>query len=488
MRALRLGLAAGVAFFLSSCGSVEQGPCAAAITPWSTSVDPPVIASTAALNVKDFHAVGDGITDDTAAFNDALGALATTNGGTLLIPPGTYLVGDVRLGNGTAIRGLGTPPPVLAKNPTASSILSILSNPGGGATLHDISIEQLTLRGRSVQDGFSEHVHNLLVVGVTRLSVRKVSFEAFQGDGVYLGTRLRPADAVAHNSSVMVDANAFDGVNAQNRNGVSVIDCTHCMIDSNSFSRITRPDMPGAIDLEPNQRDELINDVAVTNNTISGSGGSAGAISVSLAFKDFLQGPGHILIQNNQVQNAKTGIFVLWEGPVTSQTPSLDTLIWGNVVSNVDHPLQLDGVAGITIAHNGFSDSGMDVQLGCGAGAASVRFSSNGFTRVGALSGQGFILCGPLTALTFDGNNLVDLGSSATNGSAVRFANGTTANINYTGNVFSSPNQTTHVAFSAAANASFAPATNTWSGNVLNDGIQLGVFPNAGSAAGCGTH
>jgi hypothetical protein len=43
-------------------------------------------------NVRDFGAVGDGATDDTAAFHAALDA---TSGGALLVPEGTYLLTDV---------------------------------------------------------------------------------------------------------------------------------------------------------------------------------------------------------------------------------------------------------------------------------------------------------------------------------------------------------------------------------------------------------
>jgi hypothetical protein len=333
-----------------------------------------------------------------------------------------------------------------------------------------------------------EHTHNLRVVGVTRLSVLNVNFEAFQGDGVYLGTRLHPVanstDPVAHNSNIIIARNAFDGINAENRNGVSVIDCSHCIIDSNSFSRLTLVNMPGAVDLEPNQQDEIVKDLAVTNNNINGS--KSGAISVSLGFKDFLREPGHILIENNQVQNAKIGVSVFWSGQVTSGTPSLDILIWGNVVSSVDHALLLNGVSGVTVAHNYFSDSPMDIELGCSLGAANVRFGSNRFARIGSVPGQGVLLCGPLETITFEGNTFSDLGSPTESGSAVRFAGGSVVNINYTKNEFSSPNQVTRVVFGATSSVSFLPETNTWNGNLLHDGIQMGVFPHgAGSATSC---
>jgi hypothetical protein len=441
------------------------------------------VGSKLVLSVKDFQAVGDGITDDTRPFTNALHQLAANNGGTLLIPPGTYLVGDVKLGSGIFLKGTGTPLPVLMKAPSAVSVLSIVSDLAGGAPLlHDISVEQLTLRGRSVQDGFSEHAHNLVVRGVDHLAIHSVSFEAFQGDGLYLGT-LHEAGTVTHNLNINVTGNTFDGVNAENRNGVSVIDCDHCVIERNTFVRLTRPDMPGAIDLEPNHQDEFIHDVALINNTITSNHGSVGAIAVELAFKDFLRSPGHILIENNQIQDSVHGIVVAWSGSPTSTTPSLDMLVWRNVVKNTGHVLTLDGVAGVTVAQNAFSDSSLDLQLGTSFGASSVHFKSNSFVRMGSASGHAVVLSGPLSFVDFDSNNFTDLGSPSAGGSAIHFAGGSAGNVTYTNNVFSSPNQITHVAISSERNVVFAMETNIWHGNTLHDGIQLGTFPHGSGFA-----
>ncbi len=44
------------------------------------------------VNVKTYGAVGDGVTNDTAAFNAALESLAKAGGGRCLVPKGTYLI------------------------------------------------------------------------------------------------------------------------------------------------------------------------------------------------------------------------------------------------------------------------------------------------------------------------------------------------------------------------------------------------------------
>lgn len=56
------------------------------------------------VSVVDYGAVGDGVTDDTAAFQDAAALIETLGGGRLIIPPGTYRVGRQ---NFAGVTGLG---------------------------------------------------------------------------------------------------------------------------------------------------------------------------------------------------------------------------------------------------------------------------------------------------------------------------------------------------------------------------------------------
>jgi hypothetical protein len=57
------------------------------------------------VSVKDFGAVGDGVADDTAAIQAAINSLPA-NGGTVFIPPGTYLVGTLDLPNNPKVVNL----------------------------------------------------------------------------------------------------------------------------------------------------------------------------------------------------------------------------------------------------------------------------------------------------------------------------------------------------------------------------------------------
>src|SRR5215475_5539690 len=55
-------------------------------------VPPSISDNGGRVNVKEYGAVGDGLTDDTAAFNAALRAVADAGGGVCHAPNGTYMI------------------------------------------------------------------------------------------------------------------------------------------------------------------------------------------------------------------------------------------------------------------------------------------------------------------------------------------------------------------------------------------------------------
>jgi hypothetical protein len=423
------------------------------------------------LNVKDFAAKGDGKTDDSLAFSNALRRLGE-KGGTLLVPTGRYLVGELKMKSGTVLKGLGVPRPILIKNAQAKNILDLTGEIVGGERrgVHNVTIESLTLRGRSVEDGFKEHVHNVNAMGVKTLVINNVTFEAFQGDGLYLGSGFSATDPVAHNSEVIVSNSEFRGVNSENRNGISIIDCDGCMIEHNSFSDLSRADMPGPIDIEPNRLDETVRNIVIRNNTIKGTNGAAG-MSISLRPGVFQKSPGHISLESNSIENAKIGISI--QRSYTASTPQekLGINIRHNMLRGTGRPLLIDGTSGITVAHNVFSDSTFSIEIRCNS-RSDFSFTGNLLERVGAESGNGIQLCGQLSSVSFRGNTFIDTGSRTADSTAIYFISGIMNDISIVNNTFSSPHHLTRTAMRLAKTAKFGDNRLIWVGNILNDDIQ----------------
>jgi hypothetical protein len=74
---------------------------------WRPGLEGTIPYSPSIHSVMDFGAAGDGVTDDSAAFQAALDSLPE-NGGAVFVPPGTYLLrSTIQLGDGAVLRGSG---------------------------------------------------------------------------------------------------------------------------------------------------------------------------------------------------------------------------------------------------------------------------------------------------------------------------------------------------------------------------------------------
>lgn len=104
----------------------------------------------AAFNVRDFGAVGDGVTNDTAAINLAFVALEAAGRGTIFFPSGTYLtsnpIGSNNATGLTDISVMGEVGTVINCNPTtASNYILYLQWPN----LRTVRVENIRLQGNT---------------------------------------------------------------------------------------------------------------------------------------------------------------------------------------------------------------------------------------------------------------------------------------------------------------------------------------------------
>lgn len=112
----------------------------------------------AVFNVRSatYGAVGNGVADDTAAIQAAMNAAAAVRG-TVLIPPGTYVVTSVRLAAGITVSGYGATLKRPASQPNWTRTLHIPeTGTGSYSSASDsplLTIEGLTIDGNSANQG-----------------------------------------------------------------------------------------------------------------------------------------------------------------------------------------------------------------------------------------------------------------------------------------------------------------------------------------------
>lgn len=126
------------------------------------------------VSVKDFGAVGDGVTDDTAAIQAAINSL--TGGGCVEFPSGTYLTTGVTLPASPRISLSGTDNVWLKAAPTATTVLKLL---GDISRSGNRSVTGINIDGNSVASviGFSSGTATsaALYVDVKDMQVKRCS-------------------------------------------------------------------------------------------------------------------------------------------------------------------------------------------------------------------------------------------------------------------------------------------------------------------------
>jgi len=236
-------------------------------TAWANAIDGFVFDRFAWVDA--YGAVGDGITDDTTAFEEASAASDFI----LLSPGKTYLVDA---------GGYPTKRAVIHKQDASSVIIS-----GYGATIkfknsatgpaglnfievedcNNVIIEGVTFDGNSSNQSYGYHAVSLL--GGNHITVRDVVCNNMYYDGIYIRAST-PATFSTYPTNVTLDNVITDNCG---RNGVSVISVNGLKVRGGVFSN-TVGDPGAGIDIEPNASDVYgCRDIEIDGVTIRDNAG-----------------------------------------------------------------------------------------------------------------------------------------------------------------------------------------------------------------------
>lgn len=327
------------------------------------------------VSVIDFRFVAD--VDDTAAFERASNAAKS-----VLVPAGMgrgsdgrYIVNDALIASNTRINGDG--PSSVVSPPTG---IVAGAGPASRATFRvesglNIGFSNLTLDGRVTAEGFSEHCHLIAVYGVFGFNAERVTFLGFRGDGLIFEGQPRTftgsSTEARHNIDLTVRDCTFDGVNNNNRNGISVVDGVNVLFESNTFRRCTKSGnvsvdldpmnpntgipMPGAIDFEPNPYSfYVLQNIRVRGNTFDNCGGNFGAVGFFIPTEVTFV-PSDIQISFNNFRNSvqsSTGadILINMNRDLGATVMSQGIVIEGNTGFNGRSPFFVRSAKGVVIS------------------------------------------------------------------------------------------------------------------------------------------
>ena len=312
------------------------------------------------VSVKDFGAVGDGVTDDRAAIQLAINAVQTAGGGQVYFPAGTYLIDSNPINPGTTfperdglvvtasnISFYGDGKASIIKQ--SNNNVTLVAIDGSLSPINSFSIENLALHGPTARYVFpnslprrEQNVHLLKFINVRSATVTNNLFYAFQGDGLSLDQAFDyegppPYAQTRHNTNISVSNNLFDGFDNNTRNGISVIDGDNIVVNGNVFKNIAKQYMPGSIDIEPNPYPYyIVRNIIVSSNMFENCQGSNGHIGYFIPNNSWPVSapPDKFVFANNTFTSYGTGVF----GALIGTQPVAVT-VTGNLYSGLDRPL-----------------------------------------------------------------------------------------------------------------------------------------------------
>jgi hypothetical protein len=264
------------------------------------------------VSVKDFGAVGDGVTDDSAAISAAVQAIASAGSGTLRIPKGRYLVKNnstpIRIGSSIRIVGDGKDESVILFNDSASSSRQDcigVSSVGNW----NIEFEAFGIQGDWGTGNYDQRSHLVEIgtTGVVSVTNCKFTYGRYFALSVYQSETCRVTEC------------EFGQMCAD---GASIRNCNMAIVSNNIFNQVNDDSIAvHSLDTESNP---VNNSAVIEGNTIVDSQGIA------------VQGPKHISINANVLKRIQSrAIYVGQYGGVEGDTGFVSVQITNNLVDTV---------------------------------------------------------------------------------------------------------------------------------------------------------
>jgi hypothetical protein len=198
---------------------------------------------------------------------------AIDSGSKIYVPAGVYRVRQLNLKSNLELYGEGTTSELRAyDNSLACEFMLVTYVKDGGTpnvadNMHNLYVHDLKLNGRVSEFGYSQYFYLFAVNATSDLTVERVVFYGFRGDGMYVGSgTLRNTER--HNQRVTVRDCVFDGAVKDNRNGLSIIDCDKLTVFGCTFKNIGNSKLShsvGAIDFEPDHNWGVYRDVSISH-------------------------------------------------------------------------------------------------------------------------------------------------------------------------------------------------------------------------------
>jgi hypothetical protein len=189
-------------------------------------------ANRGVINIRERGATGDGVSDDTSAIVAAFAGACASGGGTIYVPPGTYIIdpasAPIPICSRLVVQGSGT----LKVKPDAGNYRHIFAPDPANARVDDLTFSGITVDQNAIANttatirtadggtlqmiwqiyaGTGLHFENmhLYVSGVNPIDVNGATISGVYIERNYVVFQKRPGQPAFDNSSIYIDADNF---------------------------------------------------------------------------------------------------------------------------------------------------------------------------------------------------------------------------------------------------------------------------------------
>lgn len=206
-----------------------------------------------------------------------------------------------------------------------------------GHSIKNIVIDNITFNVNNDGQRFYDLTHTIKLIGANGVVIKNCIFNDFWGDAICLshyGDNPKTGERTRNTNIKILNNTIIGGYHHSNRNGISVISGKNVLIKGNSISNTSRSDMPGGIDVEPNNSAFTIENIRIEKNVLEGiktSGICVVLLNGSPAKK--------VAIIDNKINNSGNGILLY----VKTESTTEDFQVKGNIIDGKTNPIYFKG-------------------------------------------------------------------------------------------------------------------------------------------------